>query len=142
MEYGSGGAQRLRFISPQRQTRAVGIVHSSQRTENQPSAHRKEIVRGKVQHTSNHSRSKKYAHDHQTFRESYCCCQQDVQSKLNPRLNVFTDKGQGNGECDRRMTRKVQCVWTAPDSNCIGGPNEDEDEEEVILGSHGVVEGC
>ena len=60
----------------------------------------RKLFRGKVQHSSNHSRGKNFAHDHQTFRESYCC-QQDLQSNLNLRLSVFTDEGQGNGECDR-----------------------------------------
>ena len=35
--------------------------------ETKPQFIAKRLFRGKVQHTSNHSRSKKYAHDHQTF---------------------------------------------------------------------------
>ena len=43
--------------------------------ETNPQVTSRRSFRGKVQHTSSHSRNKKSAHDHQTSREKYCCQQ-------------------------------------------------------------------
>ena len=132
MEYGPGGSASS-YHSEEQDWSELCIPVKELETKPQLIARR--LFRGKVQHTSNQSRGKKSAHDHQTFCESYCS-QQKVQSKLNLRLSVFTDKSQGNGECDRGDdTRSAMRLDSASDSNWIGGPTKTRTTRKLLSGA-------